>query len=741
LVQLFILVATSLLALALVSGRAGAPAPASADGLLVSPEVTAQVANQGRARVLVELQPAPGAFVPEGLLPTLAHVAAQRANIAFAQSQVLSRLQGRGHTLVHQFQTVPYLALEVEPDALAALAASVFYVRRVVEDTLHAPMLPESVPLIEGDQGWATGYDGTGTMVAILDTGVDTSHPFLAGKVVEEACYSSGGSFCPNGQPQEIGPGAGVNCPITVSGCFHGTLVAGIAAGNGDGAGVSFSGVARGAQIMAVQVFSLAGGSVQALTSDIMAGLERVYSLRTQHSFSSVNLSLGSRFFGENCDTHPLKPSIDNLRAVGIATVVASGNDGYTSMLDAPACVSSAVSVSSTDKSDVVSSFSNVASLLSLFAPGDPILSSYPGAQFATFSGTSLAAPHVTGAWAILKQAVPGASVSTILTALQQTGVPITDTRPGGTVTKPRIRIADALSALGVIRKVNRDFNGDGKADIVWRNPSSGAVAVWLMNGGSVLTTFGLGNLAPWVVAGIGDFNGDGKADILWANPSTGNVALWEMNGGTVLTTFGFGNMAPWVVAGVGDFNGDGRADILWRNTSTGVVAMWLMNGGTVLTSLGLGNLAPWVVAGVGDFNGDHMADILWANPSTGNVAMWLMNGGTVLTTFGFGNMAPWVVAGIGDFSGDGRADILWRSPATGNASMWEMNGGTVRSIFGLGNLGPVVVDRIGDFNGDGRADILWRDPGTGNVTLRLMNGGTVLDSFGLGSLSPWIAQ
>jgi hypothetical protein len=104
--------------------------------------------------------------------------------------------------------------------------------------------------------------------------------------------------------------------------------------------------------------------------------------------------------------------------------------------------------VGSTDKSDVVSWFSNVAPFMSLFAPGESITSSVPGGGYQAFSGTSMATPHVSGTWAILKQAVPNAGVGLILDALQQTGLPITDTRPGGTVTKPRIRVFHALQSL-----------------------------------------------------------------------------------------------------------------------------------------------------------------------------------------------------------------------------------------------------------------------------------------------------
>src|SRR3989442_11682463 len=104
---------------------------------------------------------------------------------------------------------------------------------------------------------------------------------------------------------------------------------------------------------MAVQVFSRInsfldwGGAppcLGAFTSDILAALERVYVLRTTHDFAAVNMSLGGGLFSSACDDEPYKPFIDNLRAAGIATVVASGNDGATNQLRPPPCLSRAVS-------------------------------------------------------------------------------------------------------------------------------------------------------------------------------------------------------------------------------------------------------------------------------------------------------------------------------------------------------------------------------------------------------------
>ena len=118
---------------------------------------------------------------------------------------------------------------------------------QVWDDAILHSTLADSVPLIGGDQAWAAGYDGTGQTVAVLDTGVDSTHPFLAGKVTDEACSSStvtgtSVTFCPNGLEEQFGPGSARPCPI--DGCLHGTHVAGIAAGN-DGATSQPPGVAR----------------------------------------------------------------------------------------------------------------------------------------------------------------------------------------------------------------------------------------------------------------------------------------------------------------------------------------------------------------------------------------------------------------------------------------------------------------------------------------------------------------
>lgn len=285
------------------------------------------------------------------------------------------------------------------------------------------------------------------------------------------------------------------------------------------------------------------------------------------------------------------------------------------------------------------------------------------------------------------------------------------------------------------------DFDGDGRADILWRNAGTGANTLWLMD--SILRRSGSG-AAPatsdlnWRLAGRGDFNNDGKADLLWRHAVDGRNAIWFMDGVARLGSSGsLGTLADlnWQVAGVGDFNGDGKADILWRHAATGTNSIWLMDGLTKLP--GSGQTAAvsdlnWRVVGVADFNGDGRSDILWRHMGSGNNTLWLMDGLTRTSNGAIVALADlnWKIVGAADFDADGKADILWRNTRDGRNSIWLMNGLTRLSSTAI----PAVSDLnfkvagLGDFNGDGRNDIFWRHATSGKNILWQMDGTTRLD-------------
>jgi glucose/arabinose dehydrogenase len=237
---------------------------------------------------------------------------------------------------------------------------------------------------------------------------------------------------------------------------------------------------------------------------------------------------------------------------------------------------------------------------------------------------------------------------------------------------------------------VKSDFNGDSKADILWQH-TSGARALWLMNGTTYGNSVNLGTVATsWNIAGSNDFNGDSRTDILWQNSSTGQRLIWLMNGPTHTSNVSLGLMATsWNIAGSSDFNGDGKSDILWQNNSTGQRVIWLMNGTTHTSDVILGTVGTsWSIAGSADFNGDGKSDILWQNNSTGQRVIWLMNGTAYQSLVNLGTVATsWSIAGASDFNGDGKSDILWQNSSTGQRATWLMNGTALQSTVSLGTV------------------------------------------------------
>ena len=424
----------------------------------------------GSVRIIVGLR---AGFLPEGETASPAAQKTQRAEIKRAQDNLLAELSGSRIGGVKRFEFIPFIAVETDAAALAKMKASPL-VASIREDRLVKPSITESVPVVGASGGAANGFSGSGQTIAVLDTGVDKNHDYFAGgKVVSEACYStttgtnpdfnSSVSVCPGGVQESTAPDSGLNCDTAQIGvCWHGTHVAGIAAGRDIGRG--HFGVAKDANIIAIQVFSRfnnpdnCGGAAPCIggyNSDFIKALERVYALRTTYNIAAVNMSFGDFNFSTYCDGEEpaVTAAINNLRSVNIASVIASGNNGSTTTINFPACISSAISVGSTadgsnfTTQDAISNFSNSAPILTFYAPGISIISASPGNQLRSSAGTSMASPHVAGAWAILKQQNTSAGVPQVLTALSSTGKILTDPRSGaGNRKTPRIRV-DAASA------------------------------------------------------------------------------------------------------------------------------------------------------------------------------------------------------------------------------------------------------------------------------------------------------
>lgn len=291
--------------------------------------------------------------------------------------------------------------------------------------------LDKSIPFISANVPHSQGHKGKGSYIVIIDTGVQVNHPFFQDRVVLEACFAV---RCPNGTNQMIGAGAAR--PVH----WHGTHVAGIAAGKSD----TFTGVAPEANIIAINVFDSSGSAYDA---DIIKALNWVSSISSNYNIASVNMSLGGSFtFTSTCDNYipAMTNAIKNLKDKNIATVVASGNS-YAFGMSAPACISHSVSVAAVyNNSTTITDFSNVSSQTTFSAPGFAINSAKTGSVYGTASGTSMATPHVAGAFAVHRSAFGVNSVDSVVSDFRRTSRPSKDNYTN--ISVPRLDLRDLFT-------------------------------------------------------------------------------------------------------------------------------------------------------------------------------------------------------------------------------------------------------------------------------------------------------
>jgi hypothetical protein len=267
-------------------------------------------------------------------------------------------------------------------------------IERIWLDGVRRASLDRSVPQIGAPAAWAAGYDGTGVKVAVLDTGVDETHPDLSGVEVGQKNFSG--------------------APTPVDHAGHGTHVASTVAGSGAKAGGRYRGVAPGARILDGKVLDDSGRGPD---SGILAGMQWA----VDEGAKVVNLSLGA---GDSPETDPLEEAVNRLSADnGVLFVVSAGNAGpRRKSLGSPGTAAAALTVGAVDREDGIGSFSSVGPTADgrlkpdITAPGVDIVAAKAaqgvmGAPVAdgyvSMSGTSMAAPHVAGAAALLAQQHP----------------------------------------------------------------------------------------------------------------------------------------------------------------------------------------------------------------------------------------------------------------------------------------------------------------------------------------------
>jgi hypothetical protein len=238
--------------------------------------------------------------------------------------------------------------------------------------------------------------------------------------------------------------------------------------------------------------------------------------------------------------------------------------------------------------------------------------------------------------------------------------------------------------------------------DLLWRNQSTGGNTTWRMENATRINTGTLPTVADlnWKLQAVADMDLDGHADLIWRNPATSKVHIWLMNGeqqkSSVTVTPDVTDV-DYYIAGAADMDGDGHNDLVWRNARTGVNVVWHMNKTAYSRSTALGSADPvWQLRGVGDLNGDKNADLVWRHKTTGQNLVWLMSRTAVSSSAALPTVSDlnWSLETVEDFNRDGKADLVWRNVSNGSNTLWYMNGATMTSSIVLASE-PALAWRI----------------------------------------------
>ncbi len=445
--------------------RVSTPAARTATPARMTPQLAAEVlAGVTRLPVIVHFRAPAAARVPlseRDHTPELKRRNAIEPLVKERLRALRARIDGEDLHVVRQLRLQPAVAAVVSPRGLGELLRSPA-VELIEPDLRWRVHTEQGLPLIDATAVHNLGVTGEGVAVAVIDTGVDATHPAL------------GSSPAPNSKVVYALDTADGDADASDCG-VHGTAVAAVIAG------FPFQwnpllrfagGVAPGAKILAYKASPDAECGSFSLSA-VLAAMEDALLHRNDGgtSLAAINLSVGAGAFAGPCEglSASYRHAVSDATAAGVAVVASAGNEGLADAMAAPACLGQVISVGSvwdtaagrmghsfcldpgcttvcddrTATAATVTCYSNSSVALDLLAPSEYLTTARAGGQTLEFGGTSGAAAYVAGAIALLRAASAAPTPAGLRALLALTGQPIADRRSG------RVRsLVDVAAAL-----------------------------------------------------------------------------------------------------------------------------------------------------------------------------------------------------------------------------------------------------------------------------------------------------
>jgi uncharacterized repeat protein (TIGR01451 family) len=600
---------------------------------------------------------------------------------------------------------------------------------------------------ISAEAAWSVTTGSSTIVVGVVDTGIDYTHPDLAANIWSNP-GGKGNVLCAAGTH---GFNAITKTCDPKDDYYHGTHVSGTIGAVGNNS-LGVTGVNWTTSLMGLKFLDSSGNGT---TADAIAAID----FAVQAKLDGVNVRILSNSWGGGGFSKALLDEINKANENDILFVASAGNSSSNNdtypQFPAGYNTPNMIAVAATDNRDALAYFSNYGpTSVHLGAPGVNILSCYLGSSYTTASGTSMAAPHVSGVAALVLAKTPSLTTAQVKSAILDNTDPISSLS-GKTITGGRLNAARAVgAALGpdyaiLVNPLTRSVpQGGSTTYTVTLSPSNGfsdpvTLAVTGLPSGATgtfsptpatttstlsITTTSSTPLASSALtitgtSGVHFHSTSATLAVVVKPPVTACPSFASPSTSYIGTN-------PTALA-TGDFNRDGKPDVAMATAGNQIVVM--LGSGTGLFQSSVyytAGTAPVSIAS-GDFNGDGKQDLAVANAISNNVSILLGNGdGTFQTAIAYAAGSNPFSLTVADFNRDGKADLAVANNGTNNVSilMGQGDGTFLAAVSYAAGSGPFWVSAA-DLNGDGTPDLAIADYNSNKLAILLGNGDGTLQA------------